>query len=565
MLRAQGGTATASPIDGNVPFQLCTATDISIRLPIASERIAARCLRAVGLLCALGLLVAGCQRGSERDARTATAAPEVVDPAAFPEGSGARLARVHCQGCHQFPAPHSLSRMLWERSVLPQMLSFVFSARPDANGITVTEWEKIKAYYLENAPAEPPPQPEHPEIETGLAQFAVRTPGSFRSSPPLTSVVHFDSAGSRLYVGDVKAEQSTLSVLDGRARLVSQVAPFQAPVRVQASGDTLRVLEIGSLRPTDERSGRLVELRKDPNAEGYGAPRVLIDSLQRPVDVAWADLNADGRADAVISEFGYREGRLAWFEQKEGGHYRRHVLRGVPGAVRHCVRDLDGDGRPDVIALFGQGDEGVYAFYNQGAGRFRQERVLRFPPTYGSTYFELVDFDKDGHLDILYTSGDNGDYAPVMRGYHGVRLFTGDGAGAFEEAFFFPLNGAYQAAAEDFDQDGDYDIAAISFYPDYEGSPEESFVYLKNEGRDEAGDYLFAPSTFERSAQMGRWLVFDRGDLDADGDVDLVLGSLVGLPQQNSYDQQSGYVPAALQQQWVDEGPQLVILENTLQ
>ena len=519
-------------------------------------------LRAVGLLCALGLLAAGCQRGGESSARTA-AAPAVVEPTAFPEGSGARLARVHCQGCHQFPEPGLLSRSLWERSVLPQMLSFSLANRPSEGGLNVTEWEKIRAYYVENAPAEPPPQPEHPEIETGLAQFVVRTLNSFRSMPPLTTVVHFDPVRSRLYVGDVKAEQSTLSVLDGQARLVSQVTPFQAPVRVQAAGDTLYVLEIGSLRPTDERSGQLVELRKTPNAEDFGTPRVLIDSLQRPVDFAWADLNEDGRPDVVIAEFGYRTGRLSWFEREEGGRYRRHVLRGVPGAARHYVRDLNGDGRLDVIALFGQSDEGVYAFYNEGAGRFRQERVLRFPPTYGSTYFELVDFNEDGHLDILYTGGDNGDYAPVMRGHHGVRLFTGDGAGAFEEAFFLPLNGAYQAAAEDFDQDGDYDIAAISFYPDYEGSPEESFVYLENEGRS-GGGYVFTPRTFEGSARMGRWLVFDRGDLDADGDVDLVLGSLVGLPQQDSYDQQSGYVPSSLQQQWLREGPQLVILENTL-
>ena len=66
-------------------------------------------------------------------------------------------------------------------------------------------------------------------------------------------------------------------------------------------------------------------------------------------------------------------------------------------------------------------------------------------------------------------------------------------------------------------------------YPNYEDSLEESFVYLENKGRDGEGDYTFGPRTFEGSARKGRWLVLDSGDLGDDGDVDLVLGLLVGL------------------------------------
>ena len=66
-------------------------------------------------------------------------------------------------------------------------------------------------------------------------------------------------------------------------------------------------------------------------------------------------------------------------------------------------------------------------------------------------------------------------------------------------------------------------------YPNYEDSLEESFVYLENKGRDGEGDYTFGPRTFEGSARKGRWLVLDSGDLGYDGDVDLMLGLLVGL------------------------------------
>ncbi len=78
------------------------------------------------------------------------------------------------------------------------------------------------------------------------------------------------------------------------------------------------------------------------------------------------------------------------------------------------------------------------------------------------------------------------------------------------------MNDAYNAVVEDFDQDGDRDIAAISFFPDFKNSPEESFVYLENDGFNH-----FSPSTFEK-VNKGRWIVMDASDYDKDGDTDLV-------------------------------------------
>ena len=81
------------------------------------------------------------------------------------------------------------------------------------------------------------------------------------------------------------------------------------------------------------------------------------------------------------------------------------------------------------------------------------------------------------------TNGDNADFTTSpTKPYHGIRIYLNRGNLRFEEAWFFHLNGAYKAIARDFDQDGDLDIAAISFFPDYERSPRESFVYLENQG-----------------------------------------------------------------------------------
>jgi len=61
----------------------------------------------------------------------------------------------------------------------------------------------------------------------------------------------------------------------------------------------------------------------------------------------------------------------------------------------------------------------------------------------------------------------------------------------------------------------------ISYFPDYKNQPEESIVYLENEG-----GYNFSPYTVEEF-DSGNWITMDAGDLDNDGDDDIVIGSLM--------------------------------------
>jgi len=111
------------------------------------------------------------------------------------------------------------------------------------------------------------------------------------------------------------------------------------------------------------------------------------------------------------------------------------------------------------------------------------------------------------------------------------------------------MPGAYRALARDFDGDGDLDLAAMAFYPDYASERPQSFVYLEN-----LGDWKFAASTCPEQ-NLGRWLVMDVGDLDGDGDEDIVLGSFVRGPT-------TVPVPVALRDRWRAEGAVLLYLEN---
>jgi hypothetical protein len=187
-------------------------------------------------------------------------------------------------------------------------------------------------------------------------------------------------------------------------------------------------------------------------------------------------------------------------------------------------------------------------FWNNGNNDFREQQLLKFPPSWGSSSFELADFNDDGFLDVLYTAGDNGDGMRVLKKYLGIRIFLNDGKNQFSESWFFPLNGAYKAVARDFDGDGDLDIAANSFFADYDNTPEEGFVYLENKG-----NLQFSPSTF-KEVTLGRWMVMDVDDWDQDGDQDIVLGSFIHGPSK---------VSDAVKKVWVERGPVFVVLENT--
>ncbi|MFB6272072.1 MAG: FG-GAP repeat domain-containing protein [Salinibacter sp.] len=524
----------------------------------------------LGVLVLAGGLIAllGCQSDTSRPQQETE--PQ-VQPELAEQKSGQALAKQYCSSCHRYPEPNLLDKTAWREHVLPPMGymlgiypggerpdslfesgragELVRQARiyPKTPQLSRSKWKRIVRFYTENAPEDPLPQKSPPNIELGLDQFEVRFP-DFRMEPPLTTLVHIDTARSRVLVGDFKQDVSTLNILGRQGTVNNRLAVGSAPSSLHMRQGVPFVANMGEFMPSDRPNGRLIRLLQQEEGSSYDSYYTILDSLQRPAHFAASDLTGNGMTDVVVCEFGYHTGRLAWFENEGGGRFAEHVLMPKPGATRAYIRDLNDDDRPDIIAQMGQGDEGIDIYYNRGDGRFERERVLQFHPAYGSSYFELVDFNRDGHLDILYTNGDNGDYYPTLKRYHGVRIFMNDGSNEFEERYFFPLNGAYRAKAVDFDRDGDLDIAAIGFYPDFRDRPRESFVYLENRG-----DLSFDARTFE-GYDRGRWLVLDTGDLTGDEAPDIVLGSFTGF--------QAIGDTTGLNKKWWKEGPSIAILEN---
>jgi hypothetical protein len=465
------------------------------------------------------------------------------------EEEGYQLAKKHCQSCHQFPDPGALDKKTWSAYVLPKMGDFLGFSRfesgsyyengrkPDA--MPLNDWFKIVRYYLEKAP-EALPHPEgKKKIAVGLKDFDIMLP-SFSLKDPATTCVGILPKRRQMFFADGLSQQ--LYLLSEKGAALDSFKLGEGVVNIQMTGPDLHALAMGVLYPSDDKRGSLAV--QDMRTR---STHILLDSLQRPVHAAYADLNQDSLEDIVVSEFGNLSGQLAWFENRGNGKYLKHTLRPLPGAVCARIVDVDKDGRPDIMVLMAQGDEGIFIYYNKGGGRFEEERVLQFPPTYGSNYFELDDFNKDGYPDILATNGDNGDYPPILKPYHGIRIYMNDGRNHFKEKIFLPVNGACKAIAADFDGDGDLDIASISYFPDYDHTPEESFIYWED-----LGDLSFQPFSFPE-ALAGRWLTMETGDIDQDGAMDIILGNAKFT---------LGYVPDWLMKKWNSSSPSVIVLKN---
>ena len=487
--------------------------------------------------------------------------------------AGRKSALQYCQACHLFTEPSLLPRAVWLDTMLPRMgvrlgmqhrfpayterVFFgdseeekkrladagIFPATPQ---VPEEDWSALTRYFLDNAPTGfPPEDPEVRKIERGLDTF-VSQPWPL-NRPPLTTLVRIDEVSQQVFFGDGGA-MSLVSV-SSTGKVTNELFTGSPPVDLTVSSAGLMILAIGFQFPSDLPRGEMLHANVIAGEPRFYPGHALLEHLQRPVNATWADLTGDNLNDVLVSEFGHRIGALTLYRAERalsGITYHPEVLLPEAGAMATHIHDMDQDGRDDVIVVMGQHREGVTILYNTDSG-FVPSWVVQMPPTHGTAHVDVVDFDQDGALDLIVSNGDNGDYTPILKRHHGVRLYKNLGDGSFEERFFFPLNGAFKALARDFDLDGDPDIAVIAMFADYEAHPEQGFVYLENISTEEVPLKFVARTLADVS--MGRWLTMDTGDLDGDGDLDIVLGSFAGLPH-------------PMQESWMAKRLPILLLEN---
>ena len=483
-----------------------------------------------------------------------------------PDPTAARLAAVtHCATCHALPEPSRLDRQTWTNELLPKMRVMVgldrptreagfldvpllleSKAFPEKPAMTEAAFTLASSHFIRNAPEKLASIQDHAKIRVGLQGFeTVFLPD--RHSPPLTTLVRIDAPNRRLLLGD--AGFQGFNVIGPGLDIREGIKLGNIPVSSTTLGDTEWLACIGHFFPREEPRGQVLRLRRKP--DGSYDRTEIVTGLPRVSDVKPVDLNGDGRLDFTLCVYGNFVGRFSWWEGLEGDRWSEHVLWDKPGAIRCEVTDLDGDGKRDLVVLFAQALETMVLFAGDGKGGFKRHTLFQKDPSWGHSGFEVADFNGDGKPDLLVTNGDNADFSrSPARPHHGVRIYLNRGDHKFEEAWFGPMNGAYRALARDFDADGDLDIAAVSFFPDYEASPRESFLLFENTGTKDR--LQFTASTFAECV-TGRWLTLDAGDLDGDGDEDIALGSLIRMPTA---------VPEFVKEMWEKKGPSLVLLRN---
>ena len=392
-------------------------------------------------------------------------------------------------------------------NISPKDLPIVMETIPSKPLVTQEEWEAIVHYYIEKAPDSLLIQDKF--LSGDLDQFEVHPSISFKA--PFVTVIKFDTLSQTLFVGN---RASKLYELDPQFLATDSFQLNSPPSHIMFEQNQKLISLMGIMDPNDQAKGELVIL---PNSSKV--LQTILDSLQRPVHFEKADLNKDGHDDIVVCSFGNYTGGLLLFEGQESGQWVKHSLNAMPGARKVTLLDFNKDGLTDILVLMTQGDERLVAYVNKGDLKFEEKILLRFPPVYGSNYFEIADMNNDGYDDIIYVGGDNGDYSIILKPYHGPRIYENDGKNNFKETWSFSMAGASQSAVRDFDKDGDLDVAVIAFFPDFKKHPDQSFIYFEN-----IGNYKFIPHTTPLAA-TGRWLVMETADYDRDGDFDIILGS----------------------------------------
>ena len=448
--------------------------------------------------------------------------------------------RPFCGDCHTLPTPDQFPRDGWSAEIDQGYKFYLDSGR---NDLKIPPKRTVLRYYRELAPG----QFELPRAAMAMERGSI----SFRpqrlqlatddQQPAVANV----SWKGRQRQGALTRSLATdhLFVCDMRAGFVASVRPGeQATPQIVAQDNIgfpakttlvdfdrdgrneILVADLGSFLPADHNKGRVLLLRRATETAPYEVHE-LATGRGRITDVQPGDFDHDGDIDLVVAEFGWRTTGRIFLLENQGGtpipKFREQLIVDRHGCIHLPVVDLNGDGHLDFVAVLSQEHEVVDAFINRGNGTFRARQVFDA----GNPSYGSSGVE----LTDLDQDGDmdalytNGDMFDgfYVVPYHGIHWIE-NRDGTWVPHKLASMPGVHRAVAGDLDNDGDLDIVACALVSN------RSVAGRGQKGLDSL-IYLeqVSPGKFVmRSIEAERCYhaSLDLADFDGDNDLDIAVG-----------------------------------------
>ena len=426
-----------------------------------------------------------------------------------------------CGKCHTPPAPDVIVRAEWPRVLLEMRGIFQKAGRrPDPAVL-----DAVQKYYVESAPVDFERLPA--AAGAGDLEFRKEAFGSLKRKISMVTNVNIadvDGDGRPEVLVCDGTEKAVTILRRGTAGWTEEVvASCEVPVHTAVfdadrDGDAdIAVAGLGSMVENEDPVG-FVLLLVNNGAKGWER-RELAKGQPRVTDVEPADVDGDGDPDLIVGAFGgRRHGHIGWL-RNDGAKWEFVKIADRAGTIHVPVADIDGDGRPDFVALVAQESESITVYLNKG-GKFEPKIVFEARnPLFGSSGLDLVDLDRDGDLDMLFSNGDAlSDPCAMPWPYHGVQWLENRGKLEYAYHDIGRCYGPFRAVASDLDGDGDTDVAVAVLFGMWADNGQTGLIWYENDGKMSFTRHDIPSPT--------HFITLAAGDLDADGTPELITGQI---------------------------------------